>query len=91
MRKVDAKLRGLIFLEQTMTPSISTPNSNFASSDFVSTDIAALASHMSDCASKRSKFFGMRAAFEVMHSALFGRMVTAAVIVGVSFALVGIV
>ena len=37
-------------------------------SDFVSTDTAALASHMDHCASKRSRFFGLHAALELVHA-----------------------
>ena len=59
--------------------------------DFVSTDTAALASHMSHCASKRGRFFGVHAALELAHSVLFSRMVTAAVIAVVALALIGIV
>jgi len=61
------------------------------SSDFVSTDIAALASHMDHCASKRSRFFGLHAALELMHSVVFSRIVTAAVLSMALLALVGIV
>ena len=46
---------------------------------------------MSDCASKRSRFFGLHAALELAHSAVFTRMVTAAVLAVVLLAVVGIV
>ena len=59
--------------------------------DFVSTDTAALASHMNDCASKRSRFFGLHAALELAHSVVFSRMVTAAVLAVVLLAVAGIV
>ena len=85
------KLPPLTHLEQTMT-TLTTPSANNgASLDFVSTDTAALASHMSDCASKRSRFFGLHAALELVHSAVFTRMVTAAVLVVVVLAVVGVV
>lgn len=45
--------------------------------DFVLTDIAALASHMNHCASKRSRFFGLHAVLEMTHAVVFSRMVTA--------------
>lgn len=61
------------------------------SADFVSTDTAALASHMDHCASKRSRYFGVHAALEVAHSVVFSRMVTAAVLAVVVLVLVGIV
>ena len=85
------KLPPLTHLEQTMT-TLTTPSANNGPSlDFVSTDTAALASHMSNCASKRSRFFGLHAALELAHSAVFTRMVTAAVLALVLLAVVGIV
>lgn len=81
----------LMYLEQIMTPLSSPLSPGFSSVDFVSTDTAALASHMTSCASKRSRFFNLHAALEVVHSAVFSRMVTAGVLVGVSLVLVGIV
>ena len=80
-----------MYLEQIMTPQRFPSSVTFSTVDFVSTDTAALASHMTSCASKRSKFFNLHAALEVVHSAVFSRMVTAAVLVGVSLLLVGIV
>ena len=59
--------------------------------DFVSTDIAALASHMSHCANSRSRFFGFRAALESAHSLVFPRMVTAALLAVVVMGVVGII
>jgi hypothetical protein len=49
---------------------------------FVSTDAAALASHMDDCASSRGRFFGLKSALESAHCMLFPRLITA-VAVGV--------
>lgn len=49
------------------------------SPDFVSTDTAALESHMNHCASTRSRFFGLKAALESAHSMFFPRMVTLAI------------
>ena len=55
--------------------------SNAASpQDFVSTDTAALASHMDHCASARSRFFNVHAVAESARSLLFSRMVTALLI-----------
>ncbi len=51
-----------------------------SSPDFVSSDIAALASHMDRCASTRSRMFGLRVALESAQSLIFPRMVTFAVI-----------
>lgn len=68
------------------------PTANMGPSpDFVSTDTAALASHMNDCASRRSRFFSLHAALELAHSAVFTRMVTAAVLAVVLLAVIGIV
>ena len=69
-----------------MTPQ-SVSNSRQAL-DFVSTDTAALASHMSHCASTRGRFFGWHALVESAHSVLFPRMVTAAVL---SVVLLGVI
>jgi len=60
-------------------------------SDFVSTDTAALASHMDHCASKRNRFFGLHAALELAHSVVLSRMVTAALLAVAVLALTGIV
>ena len=85
---IAAKLPPLTHPEQTMT----TPTTFIHPSvDFVSTDNAALASHMSHCASRRSRFFGLHAALELAHSVVFSRMVTAAVLAVVMLAVVGIV
>ena len=59
--------------------------------DFVSTDTAALASHMDRCASRRSRFFGLHAALESAHSVVFSRMVTAALLAVVLLAIVGVI
>ena len=74
-----------------MTPLISSSAVNFAATDFVSTDTAALASHMSTCADKRSRFFNLHAALELVHAVVFSRMVTVALLAGGTLALVGIV
>lgn len=77
--------------EQTMT-SFTRPTAFIdPSADFVSTDTAALASHMNRCATKRSRFFGLHAALELAQSLVFTRMVTAAVLAVVLLAVVGIV
>jgi len=59
--------------------------------DFVSTDIAALASHMNHCANSRSRFFGFRAALESAHSLVLPRMVTAALFAIVVMGVVSII
>ena len=46
------------------------------SPDFVSTDTAALESHMNHCARTRSRFFGLHAALEFAQSQFFARTVT---------------
>ena len=58
--------------------------------DFVSTDTAALAIHMNNCASKRSRFFGVHAALEWAHAKVFPRLVTASVIAVLLLAVVGV-
>jgi hypothetical protein len=45
--------------------------------DFVSSDAAALASHMNECASTRSRFFELQTALETAHSLISARLVTA--------------
>jgi conjugal transfer/entry exclusion protein len=44
--------------------------------DFVSTDEAALASHMKSCESARGRFFGLESALQSTHSLLTPRIVT---------------
>ena len=85
------KLPPLTHLEPTMTTLTTPALFRHPSLDFVSSDTAALASHMSNCARKRSRFFGVHAALELAHSVVFTRMVTAGVVAVVLLALVGIV
>ena len=61
------------------------------SPDFVSSDTAALASHMSECAKTRSRFFGLHAALELGHALLTPRMVTTAVIALILLLTTGVV
>lgn len=75
----------------TTLTSFIKPKTAQPAADFVSTDTAALASHMGHCASKRSRFFGLHAALELVQSVVFSRMVTAAVLAAVLLAVVGIV
>lgn len=44
--------------------------------DFVSTDAAALESHMRHCAYKRGRFFSLKVAMEQLHSLMFPRLLT---------------
>lgn len=46
--------------------------------DFVSSDAAALASHMNRCAHSRSRFFRLHTALESAHSVVTPRLVTVA-------------
>jgi hypothetical protein len=62
-----------------------------AATDFVSSDSAALASHMSRCADGRSRFFGLRTVFESAHSLVFSRMVTCALIAVAAVGMLGLV
>ena len=72
--------------------TLTTPTSfTYSSADFVSSDTAALASHMDHCASKRSRFFNLQAAFELGKSVVFSRMVTVGVVGVALLAMVGIV
>ena len=87
--QIDAKLPTLTHPEQTMN-SFPTPTLH-SSADFVSTDTAALASHMDHCAIKRSRFFGVQAALELARSVILSRMVTAVVVAVVLLAVTGIV
>jgi len=59
--------------------------------DFVSSDIAALASHMDRCASTRGRLFGLHVALESARSFIFPRMVTAAVVAVVLIGLIATV
>ena len=79
------------YLEQPMATLTSAATHVPRSTDFVSTDTAALATHMDHCASKRSRFFSLHAALELAHSAVFSRLVTAAVVVVLLLAVTGIV
>ena len=81
----------LTHLEHTVTTLITPRVFNEHSVDYVSTDMAALASHMDCCAIKRSRFFGVHAALEMAKSLVFSRLVTAAFLVAVVLAAVGIV
>lgn len=57
------------------------PTAGFAASgktDFVSSDAANLASHMSSCATARSRFFRLHTALETAHSLASPRIVTVA-------------
>jgi hypothetical protein len=90
-QEAGATLPPSTYPEQTMT-TLTTPAVFIdPRTDFVSTDNAALASHMSNCASKRSRFFSLHAALELAHSVVFSRMVTAAVFAVVLLAVTGIV
>lgn len=88
---IAAKLPPLIHLEQTMTTLTTAAIFTNATSDFVSSDTAALASHMDHCASNRSRFFSLHAALELAHTVVFSRMVTAAVVAAALLTMVGIV
>ena len=54
--------------------------SDFLSIDFVSTDAAELACHMSHCAGSHSPFFPLHAVLQSAHSVLTPRLVTVAAI-----------
>ncbi len=76
---------------KTMTISRSPKSFHQVIVDFVSTDNAALASHMYRCTDKRSRFFNLHAAFELARSVVFSHVVTTCVFVGIVLAVVDIV
>lgn len=59
--------------------------------DFVTTDTAALALHMQDCDSKRSRFFGLQVLLELAHAVVIHRLVTTILLTLALLALTGIV
>ena len=85
------KLPSLTHTEQILTTFTNPSGIIQRSADFVSTDTAALASHMDHCASKRSRFFGFHAALELAHTVVLSRVVTAALLAVVVLAVIGIV
>ena len=64
----------------TFTSYHSGVSSSNLQQDFVSTDTAALASHMDQCASTRSRFFNVQLVAEAAKNLFFSRMVTAVLI-----------
>lgn len=73
------------------TLKIASRYSSPANPDFVGSDAAELASHMSHCASSRGRFFALQTALDSAHSAMAARIVTVAalmVVGAVLFALV---
>lgn len=62
-----------------------------AAIDFVLHDSVALASHMSSCASGRSRFFNLYAALDSGHALLCTRMVTCALVVVAAVGMLGLV
>lgn len=62
-----------------------------AALDFVLHDSVALASHMSSCASGRSRFFNLYAALDSGHALLCTRMVTCALVVVAAVGMLGLV
>lgn len=62
-----------------------------AAPDFVLSDSAALASHMSNCASGRSRFFNLHAALESGHALLCTRIVTCALVAVAAVGMLGLV
>lgn len=64
--------------------------SNAYHRDLLSTDFAALATHMDACASSKGRFFKTRCAFESAHSIVRTRLITSAsvflmVVIALSF------
>ncbi|MDO9405444.1 MAG: hypothetical protein Q7T87_15525 [Polaromonas sp.] len=59
--------------------------------DFVSTDAAALASHMSRCARERGRFFTLQATLESVHSVVSPRIVTVTALAVLVVGILGLV
>jgi hypothetical protein len=59
--------------------------------DFLSTDAAALASHMRSCANKKSKFFVLQVGMERLHSLIFPRLLTLLIVTALLIAATSIV
>lgn len=67
------------------------PNRLLLSSQYVSSDFMALASHMSDCQRSRGRFFALRTGLEKLHAFTAPRLVTTgACLVVCSMGLVGL-
>lgn len=75
-----------------MTPPHAKAANRFAlSSEHVSSDFMALASHMTDCQRSRGRFFTLRTSLETLHAVTAPRLVTTgAVLVVCSLGLVGL-
>lgn len=75
-----------------MTPPQAKTANRFAlSSEHVSSDFMALASHMTDCQRSRGRFFTLRSTLETLHSLTAPRLVTTGVVLTASsLALVGL-
>jgi len=72
-------------------PHAKTANRFALSSEHVSSDFMALASHMTDCQRSRGRFFTLRSTLETLHSLTAPRLVTTGVVLTVcSLALVGL-
>lgn len=62
-------------------------SSSAKSNNFVLRDAAELASHMSHCASSRSRFFALQSALQSAHAVLLPRIVTVAALGAIGLAL----
>jgi hypothetical protein len=62
--------------------------SSASQADFVSSDMADLASHMNHCASSRSRFFGLRSTFQWLHALVSPRIITVAALVAIGLGLI---
>ena len=68
-----------------MTPSHAETSHRFPlSSEHVSSDFMALASHMTDCQRSRGHFFILRTTLEKLHAVIAPRLVTTAAVLVVS-------
>lgn len=65
--------------------------STSSTADYVSSDTAALASHMTRCTTTRSRFFAFHSVLEAAHSVVCARMVTAALLAAILIGVISIV
>lgn len=73
------------------TLEILADSSSARTTDFVSTDSANLASHMSHCASSRSRFFALHSALQSIHGLVSPRIVTVSAVLAICLGLLVVV
>ncbi|MDP3797316.1 MAG: hypothetical protein Q8R06_09205 [Polaromonas sp.] len=73
------------------TLEIMADSSSARTTDFVSADAANLASHMSHCASSRSRFFALHSALQSIHDLVSPRIVTVSAVLAICLGLLVVV